>query len=113
MLTTTPAADQRERSRALANTIRMQRSALKRAIRDGTLSAAAVLRDPPWYMQSMPLHELLAEAPHVGPDKVRKLNMRAAWAGINLFRPLGETTERQRDWIIAALPVLEQDRAAA
>lgn len=64
---------QREAARARANYIRMSRAALKRRVRDGEVSVAEILEDPPEYARGMKISALLLALPHVGHHRVRKL----------------------------------------
>lgn len=62
-------AEQRERALARANEIRSLRSTLKRSI-TGPSHAAAIILDPPWYLQTMKVDQLLLAIPKLGRVKV-------------------------------------------
>jgi hypothetical protein len=88
------------------NVIRLRRAALRHQLQDGSVLPANVLRDPPWFTQDWRVFELLEACPGVGPHKIRYLNGRAHHEWVNLFAPIGELTERQKDWLIGQLPIL-------
>jgi hypothetical protein len=101
-----------------ANNVRTLRAQLLRKVQGGDVAAADVLRDPPWFMQDVRVFELLEAMPYVGRTTTRRLNAKGMqqWPGVNLLAPLGELTERQRQWLIEQIPVLgrnETGRAAA
>lgn len=58
-----------------------------------------VIRDPPDAAQGMRAFEVLELAPGIGRRKIERLNVRCARAGVNLMRPLGALTDRQREWL--------------
>lgn len=82
------------------NQHRSERHKLLRRLHGGEIDLAEVLADPPACVNRMPVHELLIHLKWMGPIKVRALNVPAARAGVNLFRPVGELTPLHREWIL-------------
>ena len=105
----------RDRALDLANHVRTHKAGLLADMRAGRITVEAVLRDPPYYLQAIRLFELLEAAPHVGRVKTRRLNMIGArqFPPINLLAPIGELSERQREWVVERLPALQSGRAIA
>ena len=93
----------RDDARNIANSVRTERARLKQQLRDGELTVEALIMDPPWFLIELRTFELLEAAPKIGQKKLRKLNMAAAAAGVNLFRPLGMQSERSRVWLAERL----------
>ena len=98
----TPArsTDQRREALALANEVRLQRAALKAQLKRGELSVVVLIEDPPHYLASARIAELLKALPAYGPIKVERLlsscqvSPRKTIAGLN---------DRQRRELIAVL----------
>lgn len=82
--------------------VRQARAEIRQALANGQLCAAQLLRDPPDAIADMRTAEFLEAVPAIGRKKIERLNVRAARADVNLMRPLGRLTERQREWLIAA-----------
>lgn len=94
-MTAVLASRERQRFRALdgANDIRVRRHRLKDELRDGTRGVESVLREPEWWLFSLPVHELLGWLPGVGPTRVNRVLRRAeVWP----LREVGRLTLRQR-----------------
>lgn len=90
------ALDQRMASLKFANEIRFARSDLKRRLRVGAADPAEILRDPPGYVLSMKVFDLLVAIPKLGPVKAQKL-MRAL--SISATKTVAGMSDRQRDAI--------------
>ncbi len=84
-----------------ANRVRLEMSAIRREIRDGTVTAAAALYDP--RAEPLQLGRLLGAQPHWGPHRVRD-TLRdlhdATWGDhvvdLNIAMRVRDLTERQR-----------------
>jgi hypothetical protein len=76
-----------------ANTVRLARAELKRAIARGDRDAAEVVRDCPWETESMTIAELLTSQRRWGRTRARKFLMPLA---LNENKQLGTLTPRQR-----------------
>jgi hypothetical protein len=79
--------------------IRRERHRLRMQLRSRSVCVGHVLRHPPEAAEGMRAFEVLELAPGLGRTKVARLNVRAAKVGVNLMRPLGNLTERQREWL--------------
>jgi hypothetical protein len=76
-----------------ANSVRLARAELKRAIARGDRDAAEVVRDCPWETESMTIAELLTSQRRWGRTRARKFLMPLA---LNENKQLGTLTPRQR-----------------
>lgn len=76
-----------------ANTVRLARAELKRAIARGDLEAAEVVRECPWETESMTISELLTSQRRWGRTRARKFLLPLA---LNENKQLGTLTARQR-----------------
>jgi hypothetical protein len=76
-----------------ANTVRLARAELKRAIARGDRDAAEVVRDCPWETESMTIAELLTSQRRWGRTRARKFLMPLS---LNENKQLGTLTSRQR-----------------
>jgi hypothetical protein len=88
-----PTAPQHLTALARANRVRLARAELKRRIGNGELSAADVLRECPWEVESMTVADLLASQRRWGATRCRKLLISLQ---ISETRYVGALTERQR-----------------
>lgn len=86
-------APQHMEALAYANRVRLARAALKRSVRGGRLSAAAVVRECPWEVETMTVSELLRSQRRWGRTRARKLLLSLT---LNENRTLGRLTDRQR-----------------
>lgn len=86
-------APQHMQALAHANRIRLARAALKRDVRSGRSSAAAVVRDCPFEVETMTVSELLRSQQRWGRTRSRKFLSALA---LNENRQLGRLTDRQR-----------------
>lgn len=86
-------APQHMRALERANTVRLARAELKRAIARGDMEAAEVVRDCPWETESMTISELLTSQRRWGRTRARKFLLPLA---LNENKQLGTLTSRQR-----------------
>lgn len=93
-------APQHIRALERANTVRLARAELKRAIARGDLDAADVIRDGPWETESMTISELLTSQRRWGRTRARKFLLPLA---LNENKQLGTLTQRQRRLISTEL----------
>jgi hypothetical protein len=93
-------ADQRLAALQTANEVRSRRSALKRDLKAGRQSAAVLLADPPDWLVSMKVVDLLIAVPRWGRGKASKA---LKLAGVSPQKTLAGLSDRQRDALIAAL----------
>ena len=77
-----------------ANTVRIRRSQLKRDIKAGSVTVIAFLADPPEFIETMKVFDLLLAAPMVGRVKANKILNRCR---ISPSKTIGGLSERQRD----------------
>ena len=78
---------------ALANDVRRERAELRRALAQGSRSAAQLLLDPPPAARGWPIGELLVSQRRWGRIKCRKFLARNQ---IGESKKVGDLTERQR-----------------
>lgn len=76
-----------------ANTVRLARAELKRAIARGDRDAAAVVEESPWETESMTLAELLTSQRRWGQTRARKFLLPLS---LSENKQLGTLTPRQR-----------------
>lgn len=76
-----------------ANTVRLARAELKRAIARGDLEASEVVRECPWETESMTISELLTSQRRWGRTRARKFLLPLS---LNENKQLGTLTPRQR-----------------
>jgi hypothetical protein len=92
--------DQRRHALALANRVRMKRAETKAALKRGELSIVTLIADPPQYLATAKIVELLRALPGYGPIKAGRLfdhcqvSPRKTITGLN---------ERQRAALLGAL----------
>jgi hypothetical protein len=86
-------APQHMRALERANSVRLARAELKRAIARGDRDAAEVVRDCPWETESMTIAELLTSQRRWGRTRARKFLMPLS---LNENKQLGTLTARQR-----------------
>jgi hypothetical protein len=85
---------------AYANRVRLARAALKRSIAASETTAAEVVRDCPWFTETMTLIELLTSQRRWGRTRARKLLLSLA---LTENKRLGTLTDRQRAMLAAGL----------
>jgi hypothetical protein len=92
--------EQRLESLQLANDIRTRRSQLKRDLKAGRVTLLPLLVDPPDYVLTMKVVDLMLARPKLGRVKVNKVLARAR---ISPTKTLGGLSERQRTEIVRVL----------
>ncbi len=93
-------AGQRREALALANQVRSERAALKAALKRGAVSIATVLSDPPQYLTSAKVTEVLLALPGYGPKKISRLLERCQ---VSPRKSIEGLNDRQRGELIKAL----------
>ena len=88
-----PEPPQHMRALERANSVRLARAELKRAVARGDLDPAEVVRDCPWQTESMTISELLTSQRRWGRTRARKFLMPLS---LNENKQLGTLTPRQR-----------------
>lgn len=83
-----------------ANEVRTSRARLKRNIKSGRIGADKIIADPPDFMDTMKLMDLMLVIPKYGRVKVHKILTQLR---ISPSKTLGGLSERQRDEIIFLL----------
>jgi len=91
---------QREDALRRATAVRRQRAQLKRDLKAGRCAIEEVLRDPPAFMQTAKVADLLLALPKYGPVKVNKLLSRCQIAPA---KTIGGLSARQRNELAALL----------
>ena len=84
---------QRLEALARANDVRSRRAQLKRDLAAGSMSVAAVLAEPPWWVGSMCVRDLLLAVPGCGPYKAGKVLHQLQ---VSPSRTVGLMSRRQR-----------------
>ncbi len=93
-------ADRRRQALALANNVRKQTALLKVDLKCGRASITALIADPPQYLASAKMAQLLRALPGYGPVKVARLLERCQ---VSPVKSVGGLSERQRDRLIGVL----------
>jgi hypothetical protein len=83
-----------------ANSVRLARAELKRAVARGDLDPADVVRDCPWQTESMTISELLTSQRRWGRTRARKFLMPLS---MSENKQLGTLTPRQRAMLVTEL----------
>lgn len=91
---------QRREALKIANSVRIERAAVKREIKAGSQWVVDLILDPPPSLYSMKVRKLLLSVRRVGPVKADKL-LRAA--GVTPSKTLAGLSERQRNALAAEL----------
>jgi hypothetical protein len=91
--TASPVPPQHMQALERANSVRLARAELKRAVARGDLDPAEVVRDCPWQTESMTISELLTSQRRWGRTRARKFLMPLS---LNENKQLGTLTPRQR-----------------
>lgn len=91
---------QRRKALARANAVRTRRAALKAELRAGRTSLAPVLAEPPAYLATAKVSELLLVLPGYGPARVERLLARCR---VSPSKTVAGLTSRQRQELLAAL----------
>jgi S13-like protein len=95
LLTKTPSRSLDQRLDALerANEIRVSRAKLKRALKAGEVTFDAVLLDPPSFVLTAKVYDMLMAVPRLGRVRAAKL---LAQCRISQSKTIGGLSERQR-----------------
>ena len=102
--------NQRMDALARANQIRIQRAQLKRDLKAGRLSIHTLLLDPPEYVETAKVFDMLLAVPKYGRVKVNKI---LAHCRIAPSKTIGGLSERQRSRArLAAAPLSGRDALA-
>lgn len=91
--TASPEPPQHMRALERANSVRLARAELKRAVARGDIDPAEVVRDCPWQTESMTISELLTSQRRWGRTRARKFLIPLS---LNENKQLGTLTPRQR-----------------
>ena len=92
--------DQRMEALRRANHVRSMRARLKGDLKSGAVSIAAVLRDPPEYLQTAKVMDLLMAAPKFGRVKATRIMEKCR---VSPSKTVGGLSERQRAELLAEL----------
>jgi len=93
-------ADQRSEALSQANRVRQRRAALKAELKQGDASIVALITDPPQYLATAKIAELLMALPGYGPLKVGRLQERCQ---MSAHKTVAGLNERQRAELVEAL----------
>lgn len=93
--------EQRMAALERANVIRYRRAQLKRDLKAGRAQLHDLIVDPPDWLESAKIADLLVHVPKIGRGKVVKI-MRAC--SFSAGKQLGELTQRQRNELVEHLP---------
>jgi hypothetical protein len=80
--------------------LRTRRAQLKTDLKSGRVSIVELITDPPPYLASAKMMELLRALPGCGPIKAARLLERCQ---VSLTKTVGGLTERQRTELVGAL----------
>lgn len=99
---TAPARSLTQRLDALnrANVVRTKRAKLKKDLKAGRASIHAVLTDPPEYIETAKVFDVLLAVPKYGRVKVNKV---VTQCRISPSKTVGGLSERQRDELVRLL----------
>ena len=89
----TRSLDQRMEALNRANQIRVRRAQLKRELKQGQVSIDAILADPPEYVLTAKVYDMLVAVPRLGRVKVGRLLTQCR---ISPAKTVGGLSERQR-----------------
>ena len=92
--------NQRMDALARANRIRIQRAQLKRDLKSGRRSIHSLLLDPPEYIETAKVFDMLLAVPKYGRVKVNKI---LAHCRIAPSKTIGGLSERQRSELVQLL----------
>ena len=96
------AGEQRRQALQIANTVRHERSIIKRDLKAGRRSMIGLLADPPDHIATMRLIDLLIALPRTGRTRASAI---LTGSIIPPAKTVGALTRRQRSVLIAALSV--------
>ena len=100
LLTKTPSRslDQRLDALGRANEIRVRRAQLKRQLKAGEVTIDQVLLDPPSYVLTAKVHDMLLAVPRLGRVRAAKL---LGQCRISQSKTIGGLSERQRAELVS------------
>ena len=93
-------SEQRRRGLEQANDVRSARATLKKELASGTIELAPLLADPPAWLQTARVRDLLLAVPKIGSVKAGRI---LAHCAIAHSKTLGGLTDRQRGELINLL----------
>jgi transposase len=91
----------------LANEIRSARAQLKKELASGKIELAQILAQPPEYVRTARVRDVLLALPKIGSVKAARI---LADCGIAHSKPLGGLTERQRTELLNRFRRGENDK---
>jgi len=83
-----------------ANKVRIQRAELKRDLKGGRISIDTLLLDPPTYVETAKVFDMLLAVPKYGRVKVNKVLTQCR---ISPSKTIGGLSQRQRDELVKLL----------
>jgi len=92
--------NQRMDALARANQIRTRRAQLKRDLKSGRLSIQTLLQNPPEYVETAKVFDMLLAVPKYGRVKVNKI---LVLCRISPSKTIGGLSERQRSELVSLL----------
>ena len=92
--------DQRMQALKRANHIRTKRAQLKKDLKDGKVRAHTLLIDPPEYVMTAKVFDLLLAVPKLGRVKVNRMLTQCR---ISPSKTIGGLSERQRGELVSLL----------
>jgi hypothetical protein len=90
--------DQRMEALKRANDIRVKRAQLKKDLKDGRVSIERILLDPPEYVSTAKVFDMLMAVPKLGRVKANKF---LSQCRISQSKTVGGLSERQRSELVA------------
>lgn len=101
--------DQRMEALQRANEVRVRRAQLKRDVKAGRVSIEQLLVDPPGYLETAKVIDLMLAVPKLGRVKVNKILTRCR---ISPSKTFGGLSERQRREIVSTMTGQPAPRAS-
>jgi hypothetical protein len=99
-LTPERSLDQRKRALQQANEVRTKRAALKRDLKAGRVKIQNLLLNPPEFLRTAKVYDMLLAVPKYGRVKANKV---LKYCRISPSKTFGGLSERQRQEIVAYL----------
>jgi hypothetical protein len=93
--------------------LRSARGRLRAQLRSGEITPASVLLERPECARDMRVLDVLDASRGISGRALRRFNVAAAREWVNLLTPVGELTDRQRDWLAREVPLLPRQRPLA
>lgn len=82
-----------------ANRIRSSRAQLKRELYHGDVQVTDLIRDPPEYIHTMKVLQLILATPHIGVVKAKRI----LGPHISIHKTVGDLTLHQRKYVVAKI----------